>query len=50
MIFDNTARLRAAFGYAGAGNVRDMWKKASFGSMSAVGAGELGAHSFEVKK
>ncbi len=41
--------LRAAFGYSGAGNIRDMWKKASFGSMSAVGAGELGA-SLEVKK
>jgi hypothetical protein len=42
--------LRAAFGYAGAGSVHDMWKKASFGSMSAVGAGELGAHSLELKR
>jgi len=42
--------LRAAFGYAGAGSIREMWEKASFGSMSAVGAGELGAHSLEVKR
>lgn len=42
--------LRAAFGYAGAASVGDMWKKASFGTVSAVGAGELGAHSLEVKK
>jgi IMP dehydrogenase len=42
--------LRAAFGYAGAGNVADMWKKASFGSMTAVGSAELGAHSLEVKR
>lgn len=41
--------LRAAFGYAGARSVLDMWKKASFGTVSAVGATELGAHSFEVK-
>lgn len=42
--------LRAAFGYAGARDVREMWEKASFGSVSAVGAGELGAHSFEFKR
>jgi len=42
--------LRAAFGYAGARDVREMWVKASFGSVSALGAGELGAHSFEVKR
>ena len=42
--------LRAAFGYAGAGNVREMWTTASCGSMSAVGAGELGAHSLEIKR
>jgi IMP dehydrogenase len=42
--------LRASFGYAGGKDVRDMWKKASFGSMSAVGAGELGAHSLELKR
>jgi IMP dehydrogenase/GMP reductase len=41
--------LKAAFGYAGAGSVGDMWEKASFGSMSAVGASELGAHSLELK-
>ncbi len=41
--------LRAAFGYAGARSVRDMWRKANFGTVSAVGAGELGAHSIEVK-
>lgn len=42
--------LRAAFGYAGAGSVRDMWSKASFGRVSALGATELGAHSLEFKK
>lgn len=42
--------LRAAFGYAGAGDIEEMWEKASFGLMSAVGAGELGAHSLEVKR
>jgi IMP dehydrogenase len=42
--------LKAAFGYAGAGSVREMWEKASFGRVTAVGAGELGAHSFEVKE
>ena len=42
--------LRAAFGYAGAGSIKDMWTKATFGSVTAVGAGELGAHSLEVKK
>ena len=41
--------LRAAFGYAGARNVHEMWRKASFGTVSAVGIGELGAHSIEVK-
>jgi IMP dehydrogenase/GMP reductase len=41
--------LRAAFGYAGARSVTDMWRKANFGTVSAVGAGELGAHSIEVK-
>jgi len=42
--------LKAAFGYAGASSVRGMWEKASFGSVSAIGASELGAHSFEVKR
>lgn len=41
--------LRAAFGYAGAENVRGMWSGATFGVISAIGAGELGAHSLEVK-
>lgn len=42
--------LRAAFGYAGARNVHDMWRVAAFGAMSTIGAGELGAHSLELKK
>ncbi len=42
--------LRAAFGYAGAGSVQEMWEKAAFGVVTPTGAGELGAHSFEVKK
>ena len=42
--------LRAAFGYAGAGSVPEMWTKASFGTVSALGGTELGAHSIEVKK
>jgi len=42
--------LRAAFGYAGAANLREMWAKASFGLMSAVGSAELGTHSLETKK
>jgi IMP dehydrogenase/GMP reductase len=42
--------LKAAFGYAGAGNVRDMWEKSTFGSMSAVGVSELGANSLELKR
>jgi IMP dehydrogenase len=42
--------LRAAFGYAGAASVSEMWSKASFGIVSPAGAQELGAHSREVKK
>ncbi len=42
--------LKAAFGYAGAGSVGEMWEKAAFGSVTPVGASELGAHSFEVKR
>jgi IMP dehydrogenase/GMP reductase len=42
--------LRAAFGYAGAASVPDMWTKASFGLVSPSGAAELGAHSLEVKR
>jgi IMP dehydrogenase len=41
--------LRAGFGYAGAKSVKDMWRKANFGTVSAVGIGELGVHSIEVK-
>ena len=42
--------MKAAFGYAGAGSVPDMWEKATFGLVSSVGAAELGAHSLEVKR
>jgi IMP dehydrogenase/GMP reductase len=42
--------LRAAFGYAGARSVEGMWSSASFGLMSTIGAGELGAHSLEIKE
>ena len=42
--------LRAAFGYAGGSSVEGMWKNAEFGSVSAIGAAELGAHTFEVKR
>ncbi len=42
--------LKAAFGYAGAGTVQEMWDKATFGAMTPVGASELGAHSIEVKR
>jgi len=37
--------LRASFGYAGARGIRDLWKVASFGLISATGSAELGAHS-----
>lgn len=46
--FDNG--LRAAMGYAGAKSIAEMWSKARFGAVTAVGAAELGAHSFEVKR
>jgi IMP dehydrogenase/GMP reductase len=42
--------LRAAFGYAGASDISGMWRTARFGVVSAGGAAELGAHSFEVKR
>ena len=42
--------LRAAFGYAGAKDVRGMWEEASFGLVSEAGAAELGSHSFELKR
>jgi len=41
--------LKAAFGYAGATDIKGMWENATFGLVSATGAAELGAHSFEVK-
>jgi IMP dehydrogenase len=41
--------LRAAFGYAGARSIPDMWRVASFGLMTPTGAVELGAHSVELK-
>ena len=42
--------LRAAFGYAGASSVPDMWAKATFGLVSPAGSAELGAHSLEAKR
>jgi IMP dehydrogenase len=42
--------LRAAFGYAGAEDVKAMWSRAKFGVITAIGARELGAHSLEVKR
>ena len=45
-----TSGLKASFGYAGAASVAEMWKKATLGSVSAVGAAELGAHSLEIKR
>jgi IMP dehydrogenase/GMP reductase len=42
--------LKAAFGYAGASSIEGMWENATFGSVSAIGSMELGAHSFEVKR
>ena len=42
--------LRAAFGYAGATSVKAMWTGAKFGVMTTIGAGELGAHSLELKR
>ena len=41
--------LRAALGYAGARSVRDLWRVASFGTVSPLGAVELGAHSITPK-
>jgi IMP dehydrogenase len=42
--------LRAAFGYAGARDVRGMWSRATLGLVSEAGAAELGSHSFEIKR
>jgi IMP dehydrogenase/GMP reductase len=41
--------LRAALGYAGATSVKDLWRVASFGLISPLGAAELGAHSLMPK-
>jgi len=41
--------LKAAFGYAGAPSITGMWENAAFGSVTALGSAELGAHSFQVK-
>lgn len=40
-----TAGLRAAFGYAGAGSIKDLWEKAKFGAVSAAGVDELRPHN-----
>ena len=37
--------LRAALGYAGARSLSDLWRVATFGAVSPLGAEELGAHS-----
>jgi IMP dehydrogenase/GMP reductase len=42
--------LKAAFGYAGAACFADMWKKATFGSVSVVSEGKLGAHSLGTRR
>ncbi|MDG6996006.1 MAG: IMP dehydrogenase [Nitrososphaerota archaeon] len=40
-----TAGLRAAFGYAGATSITDLWTKAKFGAVSAAGVDELRPHN-----
>ncbi len=40
-----TAGLRAAFGYAGAISIDDLWVKAKFGAVSAAGVDELRPHN-----
>lgn len=40
-----TAGLRAAFGYAGATSITDLWEKANFGSVTAAGVDELRPHN-----
>ena len=42
--------LRAAFGYAGGASVSGMWRNATFGVVSEMGAAELGSHSLEIKR
>ena len=37
--------LRAAFGYAGAASITDLWTKATFGAVSAAGVDELRPHN-----
>jgi len=37
--------LRAAFGYAGAASIKDLWTKATFGAVSAAGVDELRPHN-----
>jgi len=37
--------LRASLGYAGARSIEDLWRTATFGAVSPLGAVELGAHS-----
>ncbi len=37
--------LRAAFGYAGAASITDLWTKAKFGAVSAAGVDELRPHN-----
>lgn len=44
-----TNGLKAAFGYAGAKSIRDLWTVATFGQVSAVGYTELGVHSLTLK-
>ncbi|MGI0092014.1 MAG: IMP dehydrogenase [Nitrososphaerales archaeon] len=40
-----TGGLRAAFGYAGASSIRDLWGKARFGAVTAAGIDELRPHN-----
>lgn len=40
-----TAGIRAAFGYAGAFSIKDLWEKARFGAVSAAGVDELRPHN-----
>jgi len=37
--------LRASLGYAGATSIKDLWRVATFGAISPMGALELGAHT-----
>jgi IMP dehydrogenase/GMP reductase len=41
--------LKAAFGYAGAKGIHDLWTVASFGAVSGLGFDELGVHSLAKK-